>query len=75
MPDLPDGFTPASWDVLKKSDVVWINGRHQNKPHAFGPYTVTDLDRRVLRSERGASVTHYPDDLIVKEVTDPPRAN
>ena len=71
MTDLPDGFTPASWDLLKEADIVWTNGRQNNKPYAFGPYTVLNVERRVLRNERGMSVTHYPDDLMVKEAASP----
>src|SRR5256885_619865 len=72
MPELPEGFTPASWDSLKEGDIVWTNGRQRGKPDAFGPYTVVNLERRVLQNEKGMSVTHYPDDLIVKEVASPP---
>ena len=72
MSELPDGFTPASWDLLKEGDIVWTNGRQRGKPGAFGPYTVLNLERRMLRNERGMSVTHYPDDLMVKEEADPP---
>ena len=71
MPDLPDGFMPASWDLLKVADIVWTNGKQNNKPFAFGPYSVINVERRVLRNERGMSVTHYPDDLMVKEVDGP----
>ena len=37
MPDLPDGFMSASWDLLKVTDIVWTSGKQNNKPFAFGP--------------------------------------
>jgi hypothetical protein len=67
-PDLPDGFTPASWALLKEGDTVWTNVRQRGKLNACGPYTVLNLERRVLRNEKGMSITHYPDDLMIKKV-------
>lgn len=56
--DPPEGYEFVSWDEVEEGDTVYTWGTHNEKPHAWGPYSV--LDKKNKRLTRGED-TYFPE--------------
>ena len=58
------GFKTTTWSDLKVGQRVWIAGKKEDKPYAYGPHFVFNPEKRELQNEQGKVFMHYPDDLL-----------
>lgn len=65
-PLVPLGFRRLPWRDARPGQTVWLLGARCDKPYAYGPHTVQDLEHRKLRNSRGDVFMHYPEALLVE---------
>jgi hypothetical protein len=65
---LPKGYKRVMWADVYETQVVWLWGTALGEPEAYGPHTIVDKERKKLHSPAGMDFTHYPEELLVKEV-------
>lgn len=68
---VPDGFTQVDWKDTREGQTVYLVGVKDDKPHAYGPFTVFSKLERKLRATRPISrfqrsFRHYAEDLLVE---------
>lgn len=70
--DVPEGYRAVQWAEVREGQVVWLAGKKDDKPVAYGPHEVYLVSRRKLVNlTRGRLLfTHLAEDLLVKEVTE-----
>ena len=58
-------YRHVTWDDVRYTDVVWLQGRAFGRAKAYGPYQVLSNVTRELRNQKGNVFMHYAEDLLV----------
>jgi hypothetical protein len=69
---VPEGYRHVKWDRVNDDDVVYLIGKRDNKPFAYGPFTVHNKEYRELKNNSarfigGRVFKEYPESLLIKE--------
>jgi hypothetical protein len=65
--DLWPGYARVRWAQAKPGDVVFLAGASEGSPEVYGPNTVSDPGRRVLKNILGAEFIE-PRNVLLKKV-------
>jgi len=58
------GYSHVEWAHVAVGQEVWLQGRAEGLPEAYGPYTVESTARRLLKNAKMNVFMHYAEDLI-----------
>ena len=64
--DVPAGHKITKWADLRPGGEVFILGTHNQKPRLYGPFKVSDIERRTLENAKGRTFTNILDDLVTQ---------
>lgn len=66
IPPMPEGFEQVKWQEVKAGDGVWVRGRCQGQPFAYGPFKV-EKPYVLFNPTSGMNFTEYQECLVKPE--------
>jgi len=58
------GYRRIAWSSCKAGQEVWIAGAVEGRPSAYGPHTIVDPQKRLLRNQAGTTFFQHQDILL-----------
>ena len=66
----PKNFSPTSWRKVKPGDAVYLMGTNLRHFRAYGPHTVVDPNKMILKNALGETFLQYQEILGIEKKGD-----